>query len=226
MEQCSFGNVGAGVIMPDRDTRQGAVQGIADIYARETPYNQLSFLMRSLINKEINTAIPVQVTKVMVGSGSVGYVQAKPLVNDMDAEGNAVDVPVIPSLPYFRLQGGKVAIITDPVVGDIGIAVFAQKDTSNVVAGTSSPVRAGSFRKFSMSDGWYIGGFLNASPETFIELKQDKTIIITANNGITFNGNISVNGTITATGDIQGNGHSLTNHYHHGVHGDTSTSIN
>ena len=47
--------MGAGVIMPDRDTRQGAVQGIADIYARETQYNQLSFLIRSLINKEINT---------------------------------------------------------------------------------------------------------------------------------------------------------------------------
>ena len=208
--------------MPDRDTRQGAVQGIADIYARETPYNQLSFLMRSLINKEINTAIPVQVTKVMVGSGSVGYVQAKPLVNDMDAEGNAVDVPVIPSLPYFRLQGGKVAIITDPVVGDIGIAVFAQKDTSNVVAGTSSPVRAGSFRKFSMSDGWYIGGFLNASPETFIELKQDKTIVINAPSGLSINGNISVSGGINASSDIVGGGISLDNHTHTCPDGETS----
>ena len=212
--------------MPSKDNRQGAVQGVADIYARETQYNQLSFLMRTLMNKELNTAIPVKVTKVMAGSGSVGYVQALPLVNDMDAQGNAVDVPIIPNLPYFRLQGGKVAVITDPVVGDIGLAVFAQKDTSNVVAGTNKPVQAGSFRKFSMSDGWYIGGFLNQAPETFLQLNQDGTAVLTANSGVTINGNVTVNGTITSTGDIRGNGHSLTNHYHHGVHGDTSTAIN
>lgn len=206
--------------MPDKDTRKGAVQGIADIYARETKFNQLSFLIRSMLNKEINTAIPVKVTKVMVGDGSVGYVQALPLVNDMDAQGNAVDVPVIPNLPYFRLQGGKVAIITDPVVGDIGIAVFAQKDTSNVVAGTKEPVQAGTFRKFSMSDGWYIGGFLNASPETYIELKQDKTMVITALNGITINGDVVINGEMTAK-DI-----TYSTHVHGGVEtggGDTST---
>lgn len=210
--------------MPSKDNRQGAVQGIADIYARETQYNQLSFLMRTLMNKELNTAIPVKVTKVMAGDGSVGYVQALPLVNDMDAQGNAVDVPIIPSLPYFRLQGGKVAVITDPIVGDIGIAVFAQKDTSNVVAGTSEPVQAGTFRKFSMSDGWYIGGFLNQNPETFLQLNQDGTAILTANSGVTINGNVTVNGTITSTGDIRGNGHSLSNHTHTGVHGETSSA--
>jgi len=211
--------------MPERNTRDGAVQGIANIYAGLTDFNQLSFMIRTMIG-DINSCIPVIVTEVMPGSGSVGYVKAKPLVNNMDAQGNAVEVPIIPSLPYFRLQGGKVAIITDPIVGDIGLACFAQKDTSNVIAGTKEPVQAGSFRKFSMSDGWYIGGFLNASPETFIELKQDKTMIITALSGITINGDITLNGALTATGDIQGNGHSLTNHYHHGVHGDTSTAIN
>ena len=212
--------------MPSKDNRNGAVQGIADIYAKETEFNQLSFLVRTMMNKGINTAIPVRVTKVMASSGSVGYVQALPLVNDMDAQGNAVDVAVIPSLPYFRLQGGKVAVITDPVVGDIGVAVFAQKDTSNVVAGTEKPVVAGSFRKFSMSDGWYIGGFLNQNPETFLQLNQNGTAVLTANSGITINGDITLNGKLTATGDIKGNGHSLSNHYHHGVHGDTSTAIN
>ena len=211
--------------MPSKDNRNGAVQGIANIYAGTTDFNKLSFMIRTMLS-EVNTCVPVIVTEVMVGSGSVGYVKAKPLVNDMDAEGNAVDVPVIPSLPYFRLQGGKVAVITDPVVGDIGIAVFAQKDTSNVIAGTKKPVQAGSFRSFSMSDGWYIGGFLNQSPETFLELKQNKTAILTATAGITINGNITLNGSLTATGDVQGNGHSLTNHYHMGVHGATGTAIN
>lgn len=185
--------------MPEKNNRQGAVQGIADIYAKETPYNQLSFMIRTMINS-INTAIPVKVTEVMAGSGSVGYVKAVPLVNDMDAQGNTVEVAVIPSLPYFRLQGGKVAVITDPVVGDIGVAVFCQKDCTNVVAGTEKPVQAGSFRKFSMSDGWYIGGFLNQAPETFLQLNQDGTAVLTANGGITINGDVTINGELTAKG--------------------------
>lgn len=197
--------------MPVNNTRDGAVQSVADIYAGQTAYNQLSFMMRTLVAKEINTAIPVVVTKVMKGSGSVGYVQAKPLVNNIDAEGNSVDVAIIPSLPYFRLQGGKVAIITDPVVGDIGIAIFAQKDTSNVTAGAKEPVQAGSFRKFSMSDGWYIGGFLNANPETFLELKQDGTAVLTALNGITINGDVVINGEMTAKGIV------YSTHVHGGV---------
>lgn len=197
--------------MPEKNTRQGAVQGIADIYAGQTEFNQVSFLIRSMMGREINTAIPVVVTNVMASSDSVGYVQAKPLVNDMDANGNAVDVAILPKLPYFRLQGGKVAIITDPVVGDIGIAVFAKKDTSNVVAGTKEPVQAGSFRKFSMSDGWYIGGFLNQAPETFLQLNQDGTAILTANSGVTINGDVTINGELTAKGIV------YSTHIHGGI---------
>lgn len=193
------------------DNRNGAVQSTADIYAGQTMYNQLSYMMRTLINREVNTAIPVKVTKVMPGSGSVGYVAAVPLVNNMDAEGNAVNVAVIPSLPYFRLQGGKVAVITDPVVGDIGLAVFCQRDTSNVVAGTTEPVQAGSFRNFSMSDGWYIGGFLNQAPETFLELKQDGTAVLTALSGVTINGDVVINGELTAKGIV------YSTHKHTGV---------
>lgn len=196
--------------MPEKNTRQGAVQGIANIYADKTAYNQIAYLVRAMMG-ELNVAIPVRVTKVMPGNGSVGYVQALPLVNDMDAQGNAVDVAVIPQLPYFRLQGGKVAIITDPVIGDIGIAVFCQKDVSNVVAGTTEPVQAGSFRKFSMSDGYYIGGFLNQAPETFLQLNQDGTAILTANGGVTINGDVVINGELTAKGIV------YSTHKHKGV---------
>lgn len=210
--------------MPEKDNRQGAVQGIADIYAGKTMYNQLSFLMRSMMNKEISTAIPVVVTAVMAGSGAVGHVQAKPLVNDMDAEANAVDVAILPKLPYFRLQGGKVAIITDPIVGDIGFAIFAQKDTSNVVAGTKEPVQAGSFRNFSMSDGWYIGGFLNQNPETYIQLNQNKTIVINAASKVTINsanvelsGDLKVNGKTSIVGELDAHGITYSTHVHGGV---------
>ena len=133
-------------------------------------------------------------------------------------------IPFLVCLALSLVMKDKVAVITGPVVGDIGIAVFAQKDTSNVVAGTDKPVQAGSFRKFSMSDGWYIGGFLNQAPETFLQLNQDGTAVLTANSGITINGDITLNGQLTATGDIRGNGHSLSNHTHTGVHGETSSA--
>ena len=187
--------------MPSKDNRDGAVQGLENVYSGLTQFNQLSFMIRSMLS-EINTCIPCKVTQVMVGSGSVGYVKVKPLVNDMDAEGNAVDVPILPMLPYFRLQGGKVAIITDPIVG----------------------VQAGSFRKFSMSDGWYIGGFLNASPQTYVELKQDATIVITASSKVTINsslvelsGDLKVNGKTTIVGEMDAHGITYSTHVHGGV---------
>ena len=77
-----------------------------------------------------------------------------------------------------------------------------------------------------LSDCPYIAPTVSENPETFLQLNQDGTAVLTANSGITINGDITLNGQLTATGDIKGNGHSLTNHYHHGVHGDTSTAIN
>ena len=35
--------------MPRADNTQGEVQGVADIYAGETDFNQISFMMRSMI---------------------------------------------------------------------------------------------------------------------------------------------------------------------------------
>jgi hypothetical protein len=95
-----------------------------------------------------------------------------------------------------------------------------------VTADTTEPQQPASFRRFSESDGYYIGGFLNQAPQVFMELTQDKKCNITAEGGVHIVGDVTVNGTITSTGDIHGNGHSLTDHYHHGVHGDTSTTIN
>jgi hypothetical protein len=35
-------------------------------------------------------------------------------------------------VPYFRVQGGADAIIIDPKVGDLGIAVFCSRDITGV----------------------------------------------------------------------------------------------
>ena len=80
-----------------------------------------------------------------------------------------------------------------------------------------------------MANGFYIGGFLNKAPSTFIELKQSGEIVVTAPGGLTINanittnGNILVNGSETLTGDCVASGISLTGHVHTGDSGGTTS---
>jgi phage baseplate assembly protein gpV len=74
-----------------------------------------------------------------------------------------------------------------------------------------------------MANGFYIGGFLNQPPSTFVELQQSGEIVITAPGGLTVNGNITVNGSQTLTGDCVAAGISLDNHIHTGDSGGTTS---
>lgn len=198
------------------------VQGQRNIYSGVAPQNAFDFKMEQKI-KDVSTAIPVIVKGVQDGGvGVVGYVDVLPLVTNVSGSNEAVQPVTLYHLPYFRLQGGKAAIICDPEINDIGLAVFAQTDTSTVKAGTTEPQQPGSKRRHSMSDGWYIGGFLNQAPSVYVQLTQGNEVIITASGGVTINGNMTVNGKITATGDVQGGGISLTGHTHPGDSGGTT----
>lgn len=199
-----------------------AVQGKKNIYSGNSQLNALSFLIE-IMQGQISTAIPVKVVTVYK-SGTTGHVDVLPLVTFVAGDGQTVEPVTLYHLPYSRVQGGIAALIIDPIPGDIGLAVFAQADTSTVTAGTKEPQQPGSMRKHSMSDGFYFGGFLNQNPSCYLELTQGNTAILTAASGVTITGNVVVNGTITATGDIKGNGHSLSGHTHSGVHGETSSA--
>src|SRR5512139_7424 len=96
-----------------------------------TEYNALTFLIRQLLSK-VNTATLVQVKAVTNSGGvaAVGTVDVHPLINQQDASGNAIPHGTLYGLPYSRLQGGTNAVILDPQVGDIGIAIFASRDIS------------------------------------------------------------------------------------------------
>lgn len=214
------------------------VQGIHSVSSSNSPVNALSFFVESLIKKRVNTAVPVIVTAVDAGgSGSAtGRVTVKPLVCQTDAERNTLNPANLYSVPYCRIQGGVAAVVVDPVPGDIGLAVFAQQDSSNVGAGTSAPVQPGSFRCFDMADGFYFGGFLNRTPSVWLELAQDGTAIIHAPSKIRLEsplveitgkmvqageesseGSIMVNGFTNIGGQITSNGVVLEEHTHSGV---------
>lgn len=213
------------------------LKGTRRANSANTPANAISFLIESMIRGRVNTMTPVVVISAdTTGSErTTGRVSVRPLVSQRDADGNALDMAECFDLPYMRYQGGKVAVVADPQPGDIGIAIYAQTDTSNVKDGTVEPVQPGSFRTFSQSDGWYIGGFLNQAPETFVELKQDGEIVINAPSKIILDTPlVEITGEINQTGakgtgatwkggltntggNITSNGVVLETHTHGGV---------
>jgi hypothetical protein len=181
-------------------------------------YNALQFMIQQALNS-VSTAIPVQVQAV---SGL--FVDVLPLVSSVDGYGNAVEPTTLFHLPVFRYHAGVGAVILDPVVGDKGLAVFAQADASNVNDGTGAPQQPASFRKHSMSDGFYIGGFHNAAPTVYVEIKQSGEVVIVAPNKLTvtsptatFSGNVTMSGNLSVTGDANIGGISFAGHVHGGV---------
>jgi len=134
-------------------------------------FNTISFIIERALAK-VRTVVPVQVLAVTnldaqaqgPNPAAVGFVDVQPLVNQLDGLGNAQAHGRIFHLPYFRMQGGANAIVLDPQVNDIGFAVICDRDISSV---KNSKARAnpGSFRRFDLADGIYLGGILNVAPK-------------------------------------------------------------
>ena len=207
------------------------LKGMRDIYTGNSQANALSFLVKMML-AEVNTALPVRVISATAdGHGEpAGRVSVKSLICQRDGYNNALPMAEMFELPYMRYQGGKVAVICDPMPGDIGLAVFAQRDSSNVQAGIAASVQAGSFRAFDMADGFYIGGFLNQPPEVWIELMQDGNIEINApakvkivSPEVEITGHLTIGNGVTNGGDVlSSNGIVLDTHTHTCPDGATS----
>ena len=222
-----------------------------DNFASSNPLNSMEFFVRSLISQVVSTSLPVVVTAVerKGEEAGAGYVTVKPLLQPRNNSGDGLEVTTIPKLPYFRLQHGKAAIICDPKVGDIGLAVVAKHDISNINGSTTPKVPA-TYRKFDPSDSFYIGGFWGKAPEVFIHLEDEGTIKIKAPTKITIespecevnastsftvnSAQINLNGPIsgggsggadaTFTGDVNAKGISSTSHTHTGVQSGNSST--
>lgn len=147
-------------------------------------FNAMNFLVQQMLAR-VNTATLVKVVSVTNAGGvePVGFVDVQPLVNQLDGADKAVPHGVVRGLPYFRIQGGANAVILDPEVGDIGIAVFASKDISAVKA-TKAQANPGSSRRFNMADGMFLGGVLNGTPSQYVQFDAS---------GITVNSPTKVN---------------------------------
>ena len=167
------------------------------------PMNQEAIISR-LIGR-VFTHTVVKVVAVDAGAaGPVGFVDVINLVQQLD--GNNDGIPNVPmyKLPYFRLQGGANAVIIDPKVGDIGLASFAMRDISKLKEDkTEGPPP--SRREYDVSDGLYIGGFLNGAPSQYIHFLESG-INIKSTGQVTMDcTKLRVNAPIESTADITDN---------------------
>jgi len=201
-----------------------------------SPVNAISFLVENIIKGLVNTAIPVRVDSCTAPgpNGSAGFVSATPLVMQRGADGKSLLPASLPKLPFFRIQAGDAAIVLDPQPGDIGLAIFAQQDCSNVSSGKTDPAQAGSFRCFDMADGFYLGGFMGVAPQVFIHLdpvsnnihvKTPAKVTIEAADSVTINApQTNITGKVTVTDDLTARGISVSKHVHPGVYPGSSTT--
>jgi hypothetical protein len=192
--------------------------GTKDVGDAPNTYGSLVFLAKQLLNRT-NTATLVKIVTVTNAGGlsPVGFVDVQPLVNQVDGANNAMPHGVLHNLPYFRMQGGADAIILDPKVGDIGIAVFADHDISTVSA-TKKQANPGSGRRYSMADGLYIGGVLNAAPVQYVQFTASGINIVSPSQVTITAPSIASSGTWAHTGTITNNGKNIgSTHTHSGV---------
>ena len=132
-------------------------------------FGTTEFVIRQLLTKvQTVTLVQVQSCTNDGGISPFGLVDVVPMINQVDASGNAQPHVTIYNVPYMRLQGGSNAVIIDPQPGDIGIAVFASRDISKVKS-TQAPANPGSARQYDFSDALYIGGLLNGVPTQYVQ---------------------------------------------------------
>lgn len=105
-----------------------------------------------------------------------------PLVTRTTNTGDPIPNVTVYGVTAFRLQRGNSAVIMNPVVGDIGIAMYCDKDSDNArrdrISGAPNTTRC-----HSRIDALYLGGLLNQQPDQFIEF-ADSAINITSPNPV------------------------------------------
>lgn len=174
--------------------------GNRDAASSSTPWNTQQFLideeknqMRTATLGKIVTA-PYSVssdgTKTPIEPGSpvaIGYVDVQPLVNQQDGDGNATQHKTVYRLSYMRYQGGNGAFISDPVIGDVGKVVVADRDTSSVRATGGQISNPGSRRKYDLADGSFFGCTIAGAPGQYFSWTATG-FVVHDRNGNTYTG--------------------------------------
>lgn len=141
-------------------------------------YNNIYFaIQQALANVQTASIVEVMACSNNGDVSPVGTVDVQILVNQINGQGTPNPHVTMYELPYLRIQGGNDAVIMDPKKGDIGIAVFASRDITNVKS-TKAQANPGSLRMHDFSDGMYLGGLLNDVPTQYVRFSSDGISIV------------------------------------------------
>ncbi len=204
-----------------------------------TDYATLRYVIKQLLARVATcTLVKVIACTNDGGVSPVGTVDVLPVIDMATADGTTWQYGTLFKLPYMRLQGGTFAVILDPKPGDLGVAMFASRDISIAKSSTgraqlqggADSVPPGSKRQFDLSDGLYIGGWLNGDPEAYVRFAESGVEVVSPvkvtiqaptielkGPVVQTGGDASFSGTVTAATDVIGGGKSLKTHTHGGV---------
>jgi hypothetical protein len=185
--------------------------------------------------QRIHTAIPVKVISCTNEGGisPIGRVTVQPMVQLLSDQGIVSARARLVDLPYMRVQAGSNGIIMDPEAGDLGAAIFAEKDISSVLA-TLDLAPPGSARVFDMADGIYGFTIMSAAPPSQYVQFSAAGIAIVSPTKISFTApEVEINAstgvtittpTVTVSGDVVAGGVSLIHHLTSAVQSGGGTS--
>lgn len=220
---------------------------LGSIYGGNSAFNAMQQQIDTSL-QEIETAFVAKVTSCdSSGVGGSKTVNAVPMVQMVDANGNAYQSPAYVKLPHYRVQQGIAALIIDPVPDDLGVFVSCKRDISNINSSSTNPAPPASMRSFNGADSVMIGTIHTKEPTVYIQITQDNKILIHAPSGVTIetdskvtinasagveitapttkiNGNLEVTGTIKSNGQITGAGINFNSHKHTGVQSGSSNT--
>lgn len=154
---------------------------------------QLFIITKLLLG--VHTCQLVQVQAVNPVSGKVGFLTVQPLILETDTNNLVLAQSPIYNVPYMRYQGGSSAVILDPVVDDIGLAIFAENDITNVKQ-TLAAGPAATDRSHSTADALYIGGVLNPDATQYVQFQPGGAGIVIhtpGNLALQASGNLDIN---------------------------------
>ena len=153
-------------------------QGVPDFGSE---YSKVNFIVGQIMARA-RTAFIAKVTSLTNGGGKhapAGRVSVQPLTKMTDGGGKATSHGSVPELLYFRLQGNnKGAVICDPEVGTIGVAVVCDRDISGSKS-SGSEANPGSGRRNDMADGIFFPMPWPEKPETYVIFHPDGQMSIT-----------------------------------------------
>lgn len=193
------------------------IPNAAKISATSSEFNAASFLSDRILGKTATAMLVIVKATSNAGAvAGVGTVDVQPMVNQIDGAGKAVAHGVIYSVPVFRFEAAGNAIILDPQIGDIGLAVFASHDISAVKANkkVSNP---GSRRRFDMADALYFGGFLGGVPTQYVRFSASGIAIVSPSAVDITAPTTTIHGSLVVTGNATIGGKDFLAHGHTGV---------